>query len=144
MSIASSLKSGGVRVSRQRFLVDGQQRLPKVVAEVEMGVAANILLSSSSVIIVGEVFCLASVELYGRNSTKGNIAMLLLSQGMYPAGEGIHPKHREIPIELETVVRRFTILAVHFFVVDEKNLQQLEEIIVDFFHLESRGMQLKT
>jgi hypothetical protein len=32
-------------------------------------------------------------------------------------------------------IRQFTVLAVHFFVVDEKNLQQSEKIVVDFFHL---------
>jgi hypothetical protein len=32
-------------------------------------------------------------------------------------------------------MRRFTVLAVHFFVVDEKNLQRSEKIVVDFFHL---------
>ncbi len=52
----------------------------------------------------GLCFCLAYVELYGRNSTTGNIAIFPLSQGIYPAGGGIYPKQREIPIELETVV----------------------------------------
>ncbi len=36
-----------------------------------------------------------------------------------------------------THVWHFTVLAVHFFViVDEKNLQRLEKIVVDFFHLQ--------
>ncbi len=35
-----------------------------------------------------------------------------------------------------THIQQFTVLAVHFFVVvDEKNLQQLEKIVLDFFHL---------
>jgi hypothetical protein len=49
-------------------------------------------------------FCLAYVELYGRNSTTGNIAIFPSSQERYPAGGRICPKRREIPIELETVV----------------------------------------
>ncbi len=52
----------------------------------------------------GQSFCLAYVELYSRNSTKGNIAIFPLSLGIYPAGGGIYPKRRETPIELETVV----------------------------------------
>jgi hypothetical protein len=55
MSIASSLKFGGVRAPRRKCLVDKQQRLLKATAEVEMAVAADILLSSSSGIIVGKV-----------------------------------------------------------------------------------------
>jgi hypothetical protein len=49
-------------------------------------------------------FFLAYVVLYSRNSTTGNIAIFLLSQGIYPAGCGIYPKQREKSIELETVV----------------------------------------
>ncbi len=36
---------------------------------------------------------------------------------------------------LHTHVQRFTVLAVHFLVVDEKNLQRPEKIVVEFFHL---------
>ncbi len=54
----------------------------------------------------GLCFYLASVELYIRKSNKGNIAIFPLSQGIYPAGGGIYPKHREISIELETLVHR--------------------------------------
>ena len=56
MSIASSLKSGGVRAPRRRCSVDGRRRLLKAAAEAEMAVAADILLSSYSVIILTEVF----------------------------------------------------------------------------------------
>jgi hypothetical protein len=55
MSIASSLKSGGVRALGGRCLVDGRRRLLKAAAEAEMVVATDILLSSSSVVIVGRV-----------------------------------------------------------------------------------------
>jgi hypothetical protein len=34
---------------------------------------------------------------------------------------------------VHTHIRHFTVLAVHFFIVDENNLQHLEKIIVDFF-----------
>jgi hypothetical protein len=54
--IRARRQSGGVRVPRRRCLVDGQWRLPKAAAEAEMAVAADILLFSSSVIIVGKVF----------------------------------------------------------------------------------------
>jgi hypothetical protein len=49
-------------------------------------------------------FYLTSVELHGWNSNKGNIAIFPLSQGIYPTGDRIYPKHRETSIELETVV----------------------------------------
>jgi hypothetical protein len=52
----TSLKLGGVRAPRWRCSVAGRRRLLKAAAEAEMAVAADILLSSSSVIIVGEVF----------------------------------------------------------------------------------------
>ncbi len=52
----------------------------------------------------GLCFCLAYVELYSRNSTTRNIAIFPLSQRIYLVGGGIHPKQREIHIELETVV----------------------------------------
>ncbi len=55
MSIASSLKSGSVRAPQQRCSLDGRRCLLKAAAEVEIAVAADILLSSSSVIIVGGV-----------------------------------------------------------------------------------------
>ncbi len=54
--ICAQWQSGGMRALRWRCSVDGQRRLLKVAAEAEMAVAANILLSSSSVIIVGKVF----------------------------------------------------------------------------------------
>jgi hypothetical protein len=58
MSITFSLKLGGMRAPQQRCSVDGQWRLLKVAAEAEMAVAvaADILLSSSSVIILAKVF----------------------------------------------------------------------------------------
>jgi hypothetical protein len=71
-------------------------------AESKMAVANGIILSSSLVIIVGSVFCLAYVELYCRNNTKGDIAIFPLSRRTYPAGGRIYPKCREISIELET------------------------------------------
>jgi hypothetical protein len=37
----------------------------------------------------GQSFHLASVELYSRNSNKGNIAILSSSQGIYPPSSGI-------------------------------------------------------
>jgi hypothetical protein len=52
----------------------------------------------------GTSFCLGSVELYSRNSNKGNIAIFPLSQGIYPAIGGIHSKQRKISNEVETVV----------------------------------------
>jgi hypothetical protein len=58
----------------------------------------------------GLCFCLADVELYGRNSKTGNIVVFPLSQGIYPTGGGIYPKQREIPIELETVVLPYLIV----------------------------------
>jgi hypothetical protein len=36
---------------------------------------------------------------------------------------------------LHTHIQQFTVLAVHFFIVDEKNLQQSEKIVIEFFHL---------
>ncbi len=54
--ICVRLQLGGMRALQQRCLVDGQQRLQKAAVEAEMAVAADILLSSSSVIIVGKVF----------------------------------------------------------------------------------------
>ncbi len=54
--ICARRQLGGVRALRRRCLVDGRRRLLKGAAEAEMAVAADILLSSSSVIIVGEVF----------------------------------------------------------------------------------------
>jgi hypothetical protein len=39
----------------------------------------------------------------------GNIAIFPLSQGIYTAGGRIHPKQREITIELETVVPMYSI-----------------------------------
>ncbi len=59
-----------------------ERRTLKAAAEAEMAVAANILLSSSSVIIVGKVFCLAYVELDKRNSTTGNFAIFSLRWGI--------------------------------------------------------------
>jgi hypothetical protein len=56
--ICAQWQSGGVRAPQQRCSDDGRWRLLKVVAEAEMAVVADILLSSSSVIIVGDVFAL--------------------------------------------------------------------------------------
>ncbi len=67
----------------------------KAAAEVEMAAAADILFSSSSVIIVGS-FRLASVDLYSRNSNERNMVIFPLSQGIYPASGGIYPKPREV------------------------------------------------
>jgi hypothetical protein len=82
----------------------GWQQTPKAAVESKMAAAINIFLYSSSVIIVGCKICLAYVELYGRNSSKGNITIFPSSQGIYPVGCRIYPKCREIPIELETIV----------------------------------------
>jgi hypothetical protein len=57
----------------------------------------------------GLCFCLAYVELYGRNSTMGKIAIFPSSRRIYPAGGGMYPKQSKIPIELETVVRRILV-----------------------------------
>ncbi len=65
------------------------RRTLKAVAEVKMAAAIGIILYFSSVIVVVCVFCLAYVELYNRNSSKGNIAIFPSSQGIYPAGGGI-------------------------------------------------------
>jgi hypothetical protein len=54
--ICARRQSGGVRAPQWRCSIDGQWRLLKAVAEAEMAVVADILLSSSSVIIVGKVF----------------------------------------------------------------------------------------
>ncbi len=54
--ICTQPQLGGLRAPQWRCSVDGRWRLPKATAEAEMAVGANILLSSSSVIIVGEVF----------------------------------------------------------------------------------------
>ncbi len=78
-----------------------------------MAAAIGIILDSSSVIVVGCVFCLAYVELYGRNSTKGNVAIFPLSHGIYPAGGGIYPKHKEISIELKTVLAHVVNITEH-------------------------------
>jgi hypothetical protein len=54
-----------------------RRRTPKAAAEVKMAAAIGISLNFFIVVIVvGCVFCLAYVELYGRNSTKGNIVGL--------------------------------------------------------------------
>ncbi len=55
----------------------------------------------------GLCFNLAYVELYGRNSIKENIAIFPLSQGIYPTGSKMYLKHREVSIELETVLPRY-------------------------------------
>jgi hypothetical protein len=52
----------------------------------------------------GWSLCLDFVELYIRNSNRGNILIFPLSQGKYPAGGGIYPKQREVSIDAETVV----------------------------------------
>jgi hypothetical protein len=75
--------------------------------EVEMVGAANLLLSSSSVIFVCKIFRLASVELNSRNSNKGNIAIFPLSQGIYPTSHRMHPKQMKVSIDMKTVVLYF-------------------------------------
>jgi hypothetical protein len=72
-------QSGGMRASRRRCSDEGRWYLPKAAVQAEMAVAVDIFLSPSSVIIVGKVFCLAYVELNGRNSTTGNTAIFPLS-----------------------------------------------------------------
>jgi hypothetical protein len=51
-------------------------------------------------------------------------------------GPSLQASYMHMYVLLHMHIRQFTVLAVHyFFVVDEKNLQQLEKIVVDFFHL---------
>ncbi len=81
------------RLQQQR--VRQRRRTPKAVAEVKMAAAIGIILLNFFSHCCGLCFCLASVELYGRNSTTRNIAIFPLSQGIYPAGGRIYPKQRE-------------------------------------------------
>ncbi len=53
----------------------------------------------------------------------------------YPWDPSLQSSFLRMYVLLHTHIRQFTVIAVHFFVVDEKNLQRLEKIVVDFFHL---------